>query len=348
MQSTCVDQIELMMTNLSPFQDKVRTAAWLDANPIPPVKLSENGKERIPGRVGFVMTLYFKKERSLERRLAMLEITKPFREWVGAENLGWWAGAYTQKMHFDKKKKLDLEQVKEKVLNPNNYFDIPMSSVDAGGDDLQEVEANAQRFYLKATASSDEFHTGYLRAHVPMSWAIRQPTEKSAAQFFFMCAQKLQALHGDFGLGICLPSRNPFQTSTLYGEPIAKLVRKLPGLIAKTANGMQGAQGMGPIGWMTVVSNEWLAKIGGRDKILKTALPASVYITELPDGLVFQAGEDPQFELTDPEPYQAIAKLLRPLRLIAGESTYTNMVFKNQDGTASYIADSDWYLSRFD
>lgn len=342
------------MNDMPSFEDATRIGQLLDANPIPSVKLSDKGKERIPGRIGFVMTLYFNKERSLERRLALLDIVKAYREWVGPENLGWWAGAYTLKMHFDKKKKLDLEQVKEKVLNPNNHFDIPMSSVDAGGDDVQEVEANAQRFYLKASASADEFYAGYMRAHVPISWAIRQPADKSVAQFFFMCAQKLQALHGYCGVGVGLPSRNMFATSELYGEPIAQLVRKLPGLIAETPDHMNGARGMGPIGWMTTVSNDWLSKIGGRDKVLKTKLPESVYITELPDGLVFQAGEDPQFELTNPEPYKAIAKLLRPLRLIAGESShanaaYTNMAFKSSTGTtASYIADSDWYLSRFD
>jgi hypothetical protein len=337
------------MNDMPDFDDLEKSAAWLDANPIPPVKLHDEDEGRTPGRVGIVMTLYFNKERSLERRLALLDIVKSFREWVGTENLGWWAGGGTGRMQFDKKKKLDLDQLKDKIINPNHPFDIPMSSLDAGGNDLQKVEANSQRFFLKATASTDEFYSGYVRAHIPISWAIRQPAEKSFAQFFFMCAQKLQALHGDCGVGICLPSRNLFQTSELYGEPIAQLVQKLPGLIAKTADGMQGARGMGPIGWMTMVSNEWLEKIGGRDKILKTSLPESVYITELPDGLVFQAGEDPQFELTHPEPYKAIAKLLRPLRLIAGESTYANMVFKNsKSNTASYIAENDWYLSRFD
>jgi hypothetical protein len=336
------------MNDMLDFNNLVYSAEWMDTNPIPFIKLSEQGKQRVPGRVGLVMTLYFNKERSIERRLALLDIVKSFREWVGSENLGWWAGGGSGRMQFDKKKKLEIKQLEEKILNPNYAFDLPMSSVDAG-DAVQEIEANSQRFFLKAAASTDEFYTGYLRAHVPMSWAIRQPTERSAVQFFFMCAQKLQALHGDFGVGVCLPSRNLFQTSTLYGEPIAQLVQKLPGLIADTADGMQGALGMGPIGWMTLVSNEWLEKIGGRGKVIKTSLPESVYITELPDGLVFQAGEDPQFELTHPEPYKAIAKLLRPLRLIAGESTYTNMVFKNSKyDTARYIAESDWYLSRFD
>jgi hypothetical protein len=339
------------MNDMPNFEDAPRTAAWLDANPIPSIKLHEKDEGCIPGRVGLVMTLYFNKQRSLERRLALLDVVQSFRDWVGPDALNCWVGGGTGKMYFEKKKKFSIDDIKEKTINPNVDVGLSFSSIDIGGKDAQEIENNAQRFHLLVYAASQEFHAGYIRAHVPMSWAIRQPAEKSAAQFFFMCAQKLQALHGDCGVGICLPSRNLFQTSELYGEPIAQLVRKLPGLIADIPDHMQGARGMGPIGWMTLVSNEWLAKIGGRDKVLKTSLPASVYITELPDGLVFQAGEDPQFELTDPEPYQAIGKLLRPLRLIAGESTYTNMAFKNRVNkydTASYIADSDWYLSRFD
>jgi hypothetical protein len=327
-----------------------KSAAWFDAHPLPPVKLSENGKERIPGRVGIVMTLYFEEQRGLEQRQNLIEIVKRFRNWVGQENLGWWAGGYTNRMQFDKKKKLDFDQLQEKMINPNLHFDLPMSSVDAGGDDVQEVEANAQRFLLKMDASPRNIGVGYMHMQLPLGWVIKQPPETSVAVFFVSCAKLVQAMHGTLGVGICLPSRDMFATEKKYAYAISELVHQNPGLIAQRADPLFLSKGLGAISWLTMVHDRWLDKLGGRDAV-KAQLPSQVVTYDLPNGLIIQAGEEPQLKLLDPEPYRSVARVLKPLRVQASGETYQNAAMYTAEtryDTARFLLDCDWYLSRFD
>jgi Protein of unknown function (DUF3396) len=340
----------MAMTQAKNLDTLEKSAAWFDANPLPLVKLFDDDEGRIPGRVGIVMTLYFEEQRGLQQRQNLIEIVKRFRNWVGPENLGWWAGGYTNRMQFDKKKKLDFDQLQEKMVNPNLHFDLPMSSVDAGGDDVQEVEANAQRFLLKIDASPRNIGVGYIHMHLPLGWTIKQPPETSAAVFFASCAQLVQALHGTLGVGVCLPSRDMFATEKEYAYAISELVHQSPGLIAQRADPLFLSKGLGAISWLTMVRDHWLEKLGGRDAV-KAQLPPPVLTYDLPSGLIIQAGEEPQLKLIDPEPYRMVARVLKPLRVQAGNGIYANPAMYTAEtryDTARFLLDCDWYLSRFD
>lgn len=336
-------------------------AAWFDENPLPVVQLNLKNPGRLPGRIGFVMNLYFKEQRALDQRERMMGLVRKFREWVGPEQLQWWGSTMTGRIHFERNKKFDADELWKKGMNPNLEFGVSMSSVDFRGETVQTVEESSQRFYFGIYADPMNTGTGYMRINLPVSWALRLPSSDSLAAFFKRCAEDLRVNFGEFGLGICLPSETLAKHSHRYSYPISASVRQLPGLIAEKPGANTYHRRMGSINWMTAVHDDWLVNIGGREA-LKAQSKVPIGVIEYRSGLIFQAGPEPILSIIHVEPYRAVARLLKPLRMTNMESgsdvykgPYSNQLMYSESNDpdviyerTKYYEDSAWYLSRFD
>ena len=335
-------------TDLSPALTDMAKAA--DELTFPPVKMHEGSLGRIPGRIGMVLYLYFREQRGLQQRLALLKLVHAFRAQVGEDQWGWWASEATGKMYFDRKKKFDLQKHEQHLLNPNKPFAVAMSSVDAGGDSLEEVGDNAQRFFMEVSANERNMHVGSIRLYVPLSWAIAQPPTDSLVALFSQWAADLNALHGVLGVGVGLSQQNLAQIDRSYYFDLAKAAHLYPGLICENPWEVAMAKGMTSVNWLNFVNDEWLDRIGGRQAVKAQCKPP-VLTADLPNGLLVRAGNDPQIASEHLEHYRTVAKLLKPLRAIARSGEYSNLEISTPESAMDrevLFRDSEWYLSRFD
>ncbi len=325
-------------------------APALDDWVFPAVKLHPTSLGRIPGRIGFVMYLYYREQRGLEQRLTLLKIIHEIRAQVGEDNWGWWGSEATHKMYFDRKKKFDLSKQEQHLINPNKHFAVGMSSVDAGGDSLEEVSDNAQRFFFEVSANELNMDVGSLRLYAPASWAIRQPPEHSLVALFSRWATELKALHGVLGLGVGLPMQDLGSIDRSYYFELARAVKQYPGLICETGFKPAMAKGMSSINWQTYVHDEWLERIGGRAAVKAQCQPPVAAI-DLPHGLRVQAGPEPQIAPDALEYYRQVARIFKPLRAPGGRRDFVNLEISTPESAKDsdlVYRDSIAYLARFD
>ncbi len=339
------------MSEPVPMPQALAAAQALDDLVFPAVKLHPTSLGRIPGRIGFVMYLYYREQRGLEQRLTLLKIIHEIRAQVGEDNWGWWGSEATHKMYFDRKKKFDLSKQEQHLINPNKAFGVGMSSVDAGGDSLEEVSDNAQRFFFEVSANERNAHVGSLRFYAPASWAIRQPPEHSLVALFSRWATELKALHGVLGLGVGLPMQKLASIDRSYYFDLARAVKQYPGLICEAPLYMPAmAKGMTSINWQTYVHDEWLERIGGRAAVKAQCQPPVAAI-ELPHGLRVQAGPEPQIASDALEYYRRVARIFKPLRAPGGDRDFVNLEIstpENARDDEQLDRDSIAYLARFD
>lgn len=313
-----------------------------------------NGK--VVGRLGMTMTLYFDRQTDLEQRKNLMELVKRYREWVGEDELDWWASSMTGKMHQQRKKRFNADALWEKGRNPRLEFSIAMSSADAGDiwtDDntktVMEIAGNSQRFFLQVYARNHDRRLAYVRMHWPLVWSINQPPETSLGVWLKTCCELIKPVHGKLGFAISLPSETIVQSNHEYGFPIWQIVKRYPGIEAESP-GYEMHKGMGPINWMTVVHDKWLDQIGGRAAV-KAQCKAPVIAHEWSEGLIIQAGDEPQLGDTEAgvelPHYRTVAHLLRPLRY---SDKYVNVWLREPgpESSEQVHRDSALYLSRFD
>ncbi len=324
----------------------------MDVLVFPPVKLSESEPDDglIPGRISLVMYLYFKEQRALPQRLAMIEIIHEIRALVGEGNWGWWASEATGRMYFDRKKKFDLSKQEQHLINPNRFFAIAMSSVDAGGDSPEDVSKNAQRFYVQFLADETNEDVGKMRLYVPTRWALGLTSDNSMTALFARWSQKLNALHGVLGLGIGLSDNKLARSDRSYYFDLAKAVKQSPGLICEQPGVLPMAKGMSSINWQTYVRDEWLERIGGRQAV-KDRCRSPVLAIDLPQGLLVQAGPGPEIQPDKLESYKKVAAIFKPLRAQAVRDKHVVMEISTPENAMDsdlLRRDSEAYLARFD
>ncbi len=159
-------------------------------------------------------------------------------------------------------------------------------------------------------------HLSFLSFRFPMLWF--RDVRPGFPSYVLECARALAATHGYGGVGVVTAADRflgvPF-------EPVvASLAERFPGIeIDYPAKHLVWVRaGIKGVNWLTVVGDEWLAKVGGLEA-LRTALPPAVVLHPYPGGCMIQAGEVPQTgdrnrRLDAPE-YRRVAAALRAIRI---------------------------------
>lgn len=151
--------------------------------------------------------------------------------------------------------------------------------------------------------------------HLPIVYTREHPL--ALPQLVKDCAGFLQADHGYGGYGIALSV-----SGIERNEPIeAQLAGMINGFDAgspiRIADRM--ADGIKTVSWLTLINSERVAEVGGVSGI-RTMLPPDWFaLYDYGDGLVIQAGPEPQLapvaEQPKPASYVLVNELLKPLRV---------------------------------
>ncbi len=180
-------------------------------------------------------------------------------------------------------------------------------------------------------------YSGLLQIALPMR-AFNDRVESVSGYYVDIC-KKLKPLHGSAGFGLTTPAyRGTTRTLAVNGEyhqaattfPCLEHNAQEDGINnpqhRTRENGLN--EWLRTTGWMTVVGDPLLEKIGGRDTVAETLIGESIEVRSYEGGLAILAGENPVlgYEGHGPIPpaYGTIARLLKPVRC---EFTQPSMLF---------------------
>jgi hypothetical protein len=134
--------------------------------------------------------------------------------------------------------------------------------------------------------------------------------------FVLEASARAPFLFGTSGFAMVLPPR--WRVATNLGHVVAATVARYHGLDVLDLHtpSLEAHDGIITVNWLTLVHDELLAKLGGRDA-LRAALSDAIRVHELPYGLLFQAGPKPvSGDVHGPDelgPYREVARALRPI-----------------------------------
>jgi len=153
---------------------------------------------------------------------------------------------------------------------------------------------------------------------LPLSWGAGNPAG-SFMSLVMDIAGTLQPAHGYAGLGVHLPL-------TEYGgglsmRPAVAMAERFRGLELefswRHSRELTEANAIKSINWLTVLSDEWVQKVGGIDQ-LTLDLGSGVIIHRYTGGVMIQAGAAPllgDVQRAEPmETYERVACVLKPIR----------------------------------
>jgi hypothetical protein len=278
-------------------------------------QLQETDEEgRVVLRVGLVATWYFHEGYTLEKRQAVADCYDEYQASFG-EHLRWRVveGGLFGPAKRKRRNHLDylLKPGFAAAKSDNNW-----AFIFHGGENKED----ASDFRIDGLGASrmecERGELSYLTIALPLSLL----TERSGdfPELVLRWSRRLQPFHGYGGPGI-LTSLEPAIAQS-HQRPVYVLAQRFLGLevdepIGHTIFTTQGIKGGN---WMTILSDHWVGKLGGVEKMRQQLDGPQFRIDEYPGGAMILAGSIPELgdrELQIDTPnYRTLAHLLKPIR----------------------------------
>jgi hypothetical protein len=235
----------------------------------------------------------------------------------------------------------------EYVAN-NNTPDHSFSPGFTSGASFRDASSYSMKIWAPSRQYFPEGDTpAYFSATLPFAFLKDRPGQGAFQHLVHGWCRILKPYCGYAGLGAIQSVEGAERDRTAHD--VYPIAMRFPGVEIEDAGSV--ARNLGShikgVNWLTALSDEVLAPIGGRQALL-AQLDENFHIMEYEGGVLIQAGPAP--ELGDvnrqqiPRFYRQLAQLVRPLRMTfkPGQS------FIRQPGAASGTETTNQWLARFD
>ncbi len=289
--------------------------------------------------VAVIATLYYWKGYEKEKREAIVRCFEEYKNYFG-DKLRWEKHPKTFTYHKIEKGEVPDMPAWLHNLTSNDSYEFHLHG--------SEHNVDANQFNIKVYGSREwENELSYMSLSVPMSW-VEENTEAYASMFTNMC-DILEPFHGYSGLGLVTSVSNDAKRKVdkyMYEMAQAYKCLEIDRPIGHVSHLEEGIKG---VSWMTVLSDEFLSKLGGLDNLVKKLGTDNYIYRKFKKGCIIQTGEricDMGEDLKVPEP---IIKLNTALKSIRAEKIGS---FSTGSGGADTIkfdtqSTTQW-LTRFD
>jgi Protein of unknown function (DUF3396) len=311
------------------------------------------------GQVGLQLRLVFNHGHTKQVREQILKILDLYLSIVPQENLLWWWYSSGKKrdpipVQGNKAQKA-IAEFRTWVDFPNNPFYTCIYSNDTMiVSDESTLHAPKYLFRL-AGKNCDHLNldrvVSSLEIAIPLDWGKTRPKNQGFSWFCKEAVRLLQPRWATAGWGLVLPPK-PYLNFEDTQRILYEVLTRFPGIegVDKVINEKMVGH-LYTVNWLNFIHDELLTSLGGREKV-KQACAVTSELTETGDidaCLCIQAGPFPPLgDSTQNDfipAYQAVAKILRPLRTPAME----NLCYMPEDADDDeFVVANDAYLRRFD
>jgi hypothetical protein len=302
---------------------------------------------RVVLQVAQLATVYFEAPYRREAREAVASCSEDyFRRW--GQHLRWALNPDTGRMERFGAGKASNPRAWLPAIGEDEEFTLKYH----GAEDKRGASAFSVKAFGQVRRPKLQF--GHFRVSFPLLW-FADGTGSLPEVLLDIC-QKLKPLSGYGGIGVIESPDN--WMSSEYEPIVYAWAQRLPGLEADypishglwLRNGREdGRDGIKGGNWLTVLSDRYVAELGGADKIeadLKT-LDSRFLVHRYEGGILIQAGPRPQLGDVErdlwPEPYVKLNKYLKPIRVVRH-----NAFQHGGPGERFDKARSEAWLRRFD
>jgi hypothetical protein len=179
---------------------------------------------------------------------------------------------------------------------------------------------------------------GYVRLVLPLEYL----TEVGAAAFAALAKSLAGQMRfisgwGGYSMNALMDYRPPAYYSAVYA-----ISRRFRGMQVGMAGdcGRYSRQSLTRVNWLTFVGNEFLARIGGRDR-LRPQLGEAITVHDLPHGVMVQAGPEPRFgdvnRQEDLSHYHQVGRALRELAIPERDLGRDNSIGDDEENTRDWL-----------
>jgi hypothetical protein len=285
--------------------------------------------------LGMVITLYIEEPYHQSIRMGAVEcikeyteLVKPYLRWVSIKG-----------NRMKKFRQTQLDSISDQVsrLEPMDYFEIILSGA-------AKVEmANHYNLETLLRGKRKFKNIGFLSATLPLGFLENQPPgflQKLAVRW----CNHLKAFHGYAGFAII---RSVDYYYAEKAEPyLYPMVKRFPGMEIDmpTAYLPYCKDGIKGINWLTILSNTFLERLGGKTG-LKAKLGEEFSFYDYKEGTIIQAGPYPQIgdleQNNIPPHYQKLYRQVRPI-----QTEYPDILIRTPQGVDDLAFAQEW-LKRF-
>jgi hypothetical protein len=298
--------------------------------------LTIRDKNFVAIQVSLFATIYYYGAHLPELQRAVAKFVEEFQQVFGSE-LRWAKDPSTFRYSLIESRKVPSLKDWFSRLEPNAGWEYELR----GGNAADEATAASVEAVGRPNRGLPRL--SYLKFTLPMTWFASH--QGSFPQLLKDACDMIHPEHGYGGLGF---NESPKLTIRERYEPdVFALAVRFPGVevdepvahINFLRDGIKGGN------WLTVLSDSYLERLGGRSK-LEGDLGRGFTLHQYSGGLIIQAGERPQMGDAEkgqvPLDYVRLARLLKPIRVtIHGPFQHTG---PNRFDRAA----SEAWLSRFD
>jgi hypothetical protein len=279
-------------------------------------QLQETDDEgRVVLRVGLVATWYFRNGYTLEKRQAVADCYDEYQESFG-EHLRWrvveggvFSGAKGKRRNH-----------RAYLLRPS--FGGPKSKSWAFIFHGGEFKEDASDFRIEGLGRSqmdseiDNCDLSHLTIALPLSLLAGRPTD--FPDLVLRWSRRLRPFHGYGGVGILTSVDHA--KAPWYQKSVCTLGQRFPGLEVNDPDydSFYIQESIKGGNWVTVLSDHWVDKLGGVEKMRQQLDGPEFRIDEYPGGATILAGSIPELgdreRQIDTPNYRKVAHLLKPIR----------------------------------
>lgn len=265
-------------------------------------------------RLALILTLYFDRGHSADKRRAVLDCFNSYFELLGPE-LRWWV---VDEGRFSPVAKLARKDMSPYLLSDKfEQFDRHWAFKWHGAEEPQEA-SDLLISALGQPKSDSEFHgdLSFLTMAVPLQWAAVHSDR--FLDLAVRCATQLRPFHGYGGIGIVLSENGVADVAV--EDRVASIAAQHPGVEIDspmdhaiwTRNAIKGGN------WITAVSDPFVEQLGGAEA-LRRSLGDPFQVVDYPGGVVIVAGPTPEFgdrnRRVGTPLYRKLARVLKPVRV---------------------------------
>ena len=270
---------------------------------------------RVVVRLGLVVTLYFPRGHTLEKREAVLKCFREYLDLCG-EYLRWWV---VEGRRFSAVAKLINGDLTPYLLSPKLDRDPERTWATFwhGGEHMDDASDYRIAAFGSSKLESDLNRAlSYLTVTLPLGW-LPERREELLGMVLRWC-ERLRPLHGYGGAGIIDAVSEGL--ASVYQKRVYGLAKRHQGLEVDyplqhalwTKNAIKGGN------WITVLADTFVARLRGVD-VLQHELAEPFKIYEYPGGVIIVAGDSPEFgdrnRNLDTPLYRRLARILKPIRV---------------------------------
>lgn len=268
-------------------------------------------EESIDVCFGLLCTLYFKNSHTKENRLKIAQCADEYLA-LFQENLKWCLpprhGRYKK---ITKKSTPSVVELLEKKHDSDQGFCF----VATGGEQIEDASPYSLNVLTNPEYEKEE--TAYFSATFPFSW-IGTAESGSFQKLVHQWCERISPFHGYAGLAAIQSADDDQRRRT---EPsVYPFAMRFPGLEIEDAVtlSIHLHKGIKGVNWLTVLSDEWLGKVGGKEH-LKKELGEEFPFHDYSGGTIIQAGPQPQIGDRNrnqiPLHYKKVNQLVKTIRI---------------------------------